>query len=103
MSVAAQEVLAMLHAKVTVTGMSLAIIIVILHFVSAQNASGTARRYALLVGVKDYDHSKLRPLAYPENDAADMARLLEKAGYEVNLLTSSEGRRRADRAPTLAN
>src|SRR5437016_3776117 len=61
------------------------------------------KRYAILVGIKDYDHNKLKPLDYPENDATDLARLLGAAGYEVALLTGTEGAKREDHQPTLTN
>src|SRR4051794_30126976 len=61
------------------------------------------RRFAVFVGVKEYDHAKLKALDYPENDAADLARLLGQAGYEVVLLTGAEGKREEGRRPTLAN
>src|SRR5262249_54090625 len=44
---------------------------------------GRGRKYALLVGVKSYEHSKLPDLRYTENDVEDLARLLRqtKAGF----------------------
>jgi formylglycine-generating enzyme required for sulfatase activity len=53
----------------------------------AQPAKG--RKYALLVGVKDYDHHKLAPLRYTENDVVELAKLLRPAGYDVTLLSDS--------------
>jgi uncharacterized protein YkwD len=47
------------------------------------------KKYALLVGVNRYDHPKLKPLKYAENDATDLAGVLRKAGYQVVLLTGS--------------
>ena len=45
---------------------------------SAVGAEG--RKYALLVGVRDYDHAKLPPLRYTENDVEDLGRLLQARG-----------------------
>ena len=55
----------------------------------------------MLVGVKAYDHSKLKPLDYPENDVTELAEVLRGGGYEVTLLTGSD----KDKAlrPTRAN
>ncbi len=60
-----------------------------------------ARRYAVLVGVQDYDHSRLNTLDYVVNDVVELAELLRRHGYEVTLLRS-----RAEDArlvPTLGN
>src|SRR5438874_4525873 len=61
------------------------------------------KRYAVLVGVKEYHHGKLKDLDYPEADVEELAKVLERAGYEVVLLTGAEGRRDDGRRPTLAN
>ena len=60
-----------------------------------------ARRYAVLVGIKEYDHIKLRPLDYSETDVNDLAEVLRGGGYEVTLLTTTA--RDAKLRPTLAN
>ncbi|MCE9533120.1 MAG: DUF1080 domain-containing protein [Planctomycetes bacterium] len=49
-------------------------------------------RYAILVGINEYDHAKLPKLDYAMNDAAKMAELLKKHGYEVTLLTDKSGK-----------
>src|SRR5207253_144408 len=56
----------------------------------AQEAKG--KKYALLVGVKDYDHSSLSPLKYTENDVNEFAKVLKgkEAGFtEVVILTTT--------------
>jgi formylglycine-generating enzyme required for sulfatase activity len=68
---------------------------------SAQPAR--SKRHALLVGINLYDHPKLPKLKYAENDAADLARVLGKSGYQVVLLTGAVGRKTAARRPTRAN
>src|SRR5262249_61397596 len=65
---------------------------------SAGAADG--RRRAILVGVNQYDHPKLRPLRYSVNDVVALGPFLRQAGYEVTLLTDEEGREQADRRPT---
>src|SRR5262249_6005556 len=46
------------------------------------------KKYAVLVGVKDYDHAGLRNLDYPVNDVVKLGELLGKHGYQVTLLRS---------------
>lgn len=60
-------------------------------------------RYAVVVGVKEYDHAKLKPLAFTENDATGLATELRKANYTVALLTDTAGAADARNAPTLTN
>jgi TPR repeat protein/uncharacterized caspase-like protein len=61
------------------------------------------KRYAVLVGVKKYDHKKLDVLEYTENDVTELAELIKPAGYEVVLLTDSTGAKDAALEPTKAN
>ncbi|MBY0228862.1 MAG: caspase family protein, partial [Gemmataceae bacterium] len=47
-----------------------------------------ADRYALLVGIKEYDGAELTPLDYTENDAEGLGKVLSRAGYKrVVLMT----------------
>src|SRR5205823_6354263 len=46
-------------------------------------ATGKGARYALLVGVKSYDHSSLPSLRFTENDAEEMAEAPGKNGYRA--------------------
>jgi len=66
-------------------------------------APAVGKRYALLVGVKEYNHAKLKSLDYSENDVVELAKLLRVNGYEVVLLCDSAGDRDDRRKPTLAN
>ena len=51
------------------------------------------KRYALVVGVKKYRSNQPLPeLAYTENDATEFAKLLKQGGYDVTLMTQTEGR-----------
>lgn len=65
------------------------------------------RGFALLVGVRNYDHADLTPLQNTENDVEGLAKLLDRPGSpfhgNVRLLTSTRGKRAADDAPTAAN
>jgi hypothetical protein len=63
-------------------------------------------RYALLVGVREYDEGELRSLQYPEADVTDLAGVLRGAGYRpenIVLLTQTEGARKARFLPLAAN
>jgi formylglycine-generating enzyme required for sulfatase activity len=52
-------------------------------------------KYALLVGVRDYDPTELRPLNDTENDVTEFADLLRQQGYKrVVLMTQTEGARK---------
>jgi hypothetical protein len=76
--------------------------LVLLDATQAQTDKG--KKYALVVGVREYDHAKLRDLKYTENDAEELGKLLTRAGYdEVVLLTSTRGGRAAEARPTAAN
>jgi formylglycine-generating enzyme required for sulfatase activity len=61
------------------------------------------KNYAVLVGVNRYEHARLAQLKYAENDAAALADVLKRAGYEVTLLTGAAGGKNKKHAPTKAN
>ena len=58
-------------------------------------------KYALLVGVTKYEHSRMNasPLKYPETDAKAVAEVLQASGYKVDILlgkqATQEGIRKA--------
>jgi tetratricopeptide (TPR) repeat protein len=61
-------------------------------------------RYALLVGVRQYDRAELTPLDFPENDVTVLAELLRSAGYRrVVLMTQTRGAFEARYLPTADN
>ncbi len=65
-----------------------------------------AERYALLVGVRQYDADGLRPLDYPEEDVGELAQVLLAGGYRsanVRLLTQHIGATQARYLPTGRN
>jgi formylglycine-generating enzyme required for sulfatase activity len=71
--------------------------------------AGTKKRhgYALLVGVRNYEHRSLAELKYTENDVEKLARLLDRAGSpyhsRVRVLSCTRGQKdKADR-PTAEN
>jgi formylglycine-generating enzyme required for sulfatase activity len=71
---------------------------------AGQAQPSTGKKYALLVGVRDYDSSKLDPLKYTENDAEDLAGVLGKqGGFTLRVLTTSRGNKNRSDAPTTAN
>lgn len=52
----------------------------------------TGQKYALLVGVRQYNPNELRELPYSEPDVVELARLLKDAGYrQVVTLTQTTG------------
>jgi hypothetical protein len=64
------------------------------------------KKYALLIGVRAYEHARLPDLKYTENDVEGMARILARPGAgftRVTLLTTNRGRKRRALAPTAAN
>ena len=63
------------------------------------------RRYALVVGVQNYEGTALGNLRYCDNDAAGLADALEKLGYHVTLMTRPEwkAKDRDDLLPTADN
>jgi formylglycine-generating enzyme required for sulfatase activity len=65
--------------------------------------AGSGRNYALLVGVREYEHPRLSPLSFTENDAVKLGEVLQQAGYEVVVLTDSLGYKDATFKPTKAN
>jgi hypothetical protein len=72
-----------------------------------EEPSGQNKAYALLVGVKTFDHSSLGELKYTENDAEELAKLLDRPGSPfqgpVRVLTSTGGKKNAADKPTAAN
>jgi hypothetical protein len=64
------------------------------------------KKYALLVGVKSYQHNRFPNLHYTENDVEELARVLQAPGAgftQVVLLTSERGKRSIAAGPTAAN
>src|SRR5262249_3330919 len=62
----------------------------------ASNAAPPAGKYALLVGVNEYDHDRLPPLRYAVADVTALRDVLERAGYAVVLLTETEAKAKKD-------
>ncbi len=60
-----------------------------------------AQRFALLVGVNEYEHNKLKALRFAENDVTALSVVLKSAQYQVTLLTTKDPN--ADLKPTKAN
>jgi formylglycine-generating enzyme required for sulfatase activity len=68
-------------------------------------APASPTRFALVVGVNEYDHDSLHALKYAVNDATALRDVLEKGGYRVVLLTEPEAKANKDDSlrPTKAN
>jgi TPR repeat protein len=74
----------------------------------AAPAHAAGKRYALLIGVRDYkERATLGPLLYTENDVEELARLLDRTGSgfrgNVRVLTCTRGKKDSKDAPTAAN
>ena len=66
--------------------------------VSGQETVG--RKYAILVGVREYDRNQLKNLPFAENDVAELADILKQSGFRrVELLTQAEGAKKARALP----
>ena len=66
--------------------------------VSGQETGG--RKYAILVGVREYDRNQLKDLPFAENDVAELAEILKQSGFRrVELLTQAEGAKDAHALP----
>src|SRR5689334_5220328 len=63
-------------------------------------------KYALLVGVRQYDKNELRSLPYSESDVLEMARVLKDAGYRsenIIVMTQTVGAEESRFLPLGAN
>lgn len=59
---------------------------------TAHSQETEGRKYAVLIGVRNYDRNQLRSLPYPENDVTELAELLRQSGFRrVELITQTEG------------
>jgi uncharacterized caspase-like protein len=90
--------------RLALAGLGVLLALVALAPAGPDEAKG--KKYALLVGVTDYDSSKLPPLKYTENDAVELEKLLgsKSAGFHhVRVLTSARGKQDRKDAPTAAN
>jgi hypothetical protein len=74
---------------------------------AGEGRPGSRKGYALLVGVREYDHTALAPLKYTENDVEELARLLDRTDSpfagNVRVLTCSRGKTNDRERPTAAN
>src|SRR5262249_25401766 len=62
------------------------------------------KKYALLVGVRNYKKSELTSLQFTENDVNDLAQVLQDAGYRrVVVMTQTEANKDASRLPIAKN
>ena len=63
---------------------------------TAADQESTGKKYAILVGVKEYDRNQLKNLPFAENDVSEMAEILKQSGFRrVELLTQAEGAKKA--------
>jgi TPR repeat protein len=86
----------------------LAALLVVIPFLhtSPVGAAPDGKRYALLVGVREYDHARLPELKHTEHDVEELATILrdKNAGFDkVTLLTTTRGKDNKALLPTAAN
>jgi uncharacterized caspase-like protein len=78
-----------------------ALLIVAVTFASVRSDEAKGKKYALLVGVTEYDSPHFSTLNYTANDALQMEQALKKAGFaSIRVLTDKSG---AKNAPTAGN
>ena len=76
--------------------------VLLLGATQAQTAKG--KKYALLVGVTEYDHASLPTLKYTENDVEELATILHDADFtSIRVLSVSRGKKDKRDSPTTAN
>src|SRR5579871_5686399 len=66
-------------------------------------ADPTPIKYAVLVGVNEYDHPRFRPLKFAENDVSELGQKLRTGGFRVIQLSQSVGGKDARLKPSRAN
>ena len=70
--------------------MGISLAITMTHSVCGQETGG--RRYAIVVGVREYDRNQLKNLPYAENDVFELAEVLKQSGFcRVVVMTQTEG------------
>ncbi len=60
-------------------------------------------KYAVLVGVTEYDHPRFKSLNFAENDVVELGQKLRSGGFRVIMLTQSAGTKDARLKPSRAN
>ena len=78
---------------------ALAAVLPVADLLFAQPPAVAGKKYALLVGVNEYDNRTLANLSYAERDVTELAKVLKANGFEVTiLLGSGTGAAKATRA-----
>src|SRR5262245_25198273 len=71
---------------------------------SAEADAPRGKKYAVLVGITEYQGEQFNTLKYTENDVEKLAEILKKAGFDrVRVLTTKRGKDDAKDAPTAEN
>lgn len=82
-----------------------------IHFVAAlllitvadRADAAVGKRFALLIGVKSYQHPKLERLRFTERDVSDLGRTLAAHGFATTVLTTTAGKLDPSKSPTSSN
>jgi formylglycine-generating enzyme required for sulfatase activity len=85
------------------TAALLAALGVLAPFDAGQAQAPKAKKFALLVGVRAYDHRQLTELKYTENDVEELSGVLRKSGFKTVVMTTTKGEKRKQFKPTAAN
>ena len=85
---------------------SAALLVVLALEAPARSEAPRGKKYALLVGVTEYQRDTFTTLKYTENDVERLARLLNRPGSgfaQVRVLTVSRGKKNSKDAPDARN
>jgi formylglycine-generating enzyme required for sulfatase activity len=95
----------MWHDRIGRVAMLIVVVGLMVRPVSGQpSGRSLGEKYALLVGVHEYDPNELRSLPYTEPDVVELAQVLRDAGYQrVVLMTQAEGAQHARFLPLAKN
>jgi uncharacterized caspase-like protein len=81
------------HPAMRRSFVSLAMLLVLgLMLSPALSQTTEGKKYALLVGVNNYDHANFPNLKFAENDANELGAFLRTTGYQVTVLASKDAR-----------
>jgi hypothetical protein len=86
------------------TGRPLLIVAIVLGIAgSGWAADPSGVKYAIVIGVGEYEHPRFRPLKFAENDVAELGQTLEAGGFRVTQLSDTPGARDARLKPNRGN
>lgn len=81
----------------------LAVVLTVFALFAPAAHAADGKRYAVIVGVRQYDDPAFAAPEFSDRDATELAATLTAAGYEVTLLTDATGRKEKTLDPTKKN